>query len=99
MKRPVVRFLKSGFCARFFLTENKNLHGDRRYRFGQFIHVSASENALETFVQLMTEVMKNIQTDELFVSRMDSLAISLERNIIECNICIDDCTLCVDRQT
>ena len=57
MKWPVFRFLKSGFCARFFFTENKNLHGNRRYRFSQFIHVSASENALETFVQLMTEVM------------------------------------------
>ena len=98
MKRSFSFFLESGFDPCFFLSKNENLHGNGRNGFRQFVHVCTAINAGESVFQFMTEMMQDIQADQLFVSGMNGLAKAFERHIIENHNRIHDRGLGIDGQ-
>lgn len=99
MERSFFRFLESGLDTCFFLAENENLHGNRRYGFCQLVHMGAAIDFLEPYMQVMTEMMEDIQTDKLLVAGMDVFAVSLKWNIIKGDVCVHHGALCIDCQS
>ena len=99
MKWPFSFFLESGLDPCFFFPENENLHRNRWDGLCQFVHVCTTVDSGKPVFQFVTEMMQDIQTDQLLVSGMNCFAEALKRHFIENNDGIHDGSLGIDGET